>query len=209
MFPKLIIFSSSDQLKNEIDILKETLEFQEVYALHIRKYNYSEKDLEKFINNFLPLYQKKIILHNHHHLVHKYKLLGFYLNRSVRKSKFDTFLWKLKKKLNKKYVVSTGAHSLEEVLKFSFVDYVICSPVFDSISKPGHYSRFSINGINLIKSPKLIALGGITPETAPLAIQLGFSGVAAYGYIWNNSNPLQALVSIIKSLKDVRFPSTQ
>lgn len=80
---------------------------------------------------------------------------------------------------------STAIHSDRAIpLLSQYWDSLLLSPVFDSISKPGYKAgSFRLTGNHYAK---LVALGGINAETAPLAKSMGFDGVALMGALWEN-----------------------
>ena len=69
------------------------------------------------------------------------------------------------------------------------MDYVFLSPIFDSISKRGYRSQFSLTELQKaaaegIIDSKVVALGGITKDKLPLLQSLHFGGAAMLGAIW-------------------------
>jgi thiamine monophosphate synthase len=105
--------------------------------------------------------------------------------------------------------LSASLHSLEELSSLDLahrpVDYAFLSPIFGSLSKPGYRGEWDFGTLTpSLKSwheapqaPKILALGGITPQTAAKALELGFTGLAVLGAIWQsqspNHDPLRAL----------------
>ena len=92
------------------------------------------------------------------------------------------------------------ASSLHGGLGRSGGEYAFLSPIFDSISKAEHKSKFStrLNQFiqvqpeltTSIKGKNIIALGGIDEDKIDLARKLGFTGVAVLGAIWNSKDPV-------------------
>ena len=86
--------------------------------------------------------------------------------------------------------LSYSCHSLSEVeLRKPKMDYVFLSPIFDSISKRGYRSKFSLSelqkaGAEGIIDSRVVALGGITKDKLPLLQSLHFGGAAMLGAIW-------------------------
>lgn len=74
-------------------------------------------------------------------------------------------------------------------------EYAFLSPIFDSISKSVYKSKFNFQ--ELKNSPLLrwdaavIALGGIDEDKIETCREIGFTGVAVLGAIWQNGNPLE------------------
>lgn len=69
------------------------------------------------------------------------------------------------------------------------MDYVFLSPIFDSISKSGYHSAFTLEVLqqaaahNIIDE-KVVALGGVTPDKVKWLRQIGFGGAAMLGAVW-------------------------
>lgn len=84
--------------------------------------------------------------------------------------------------------ISKSCHTVAEVSECQGFDYVTLSPVFDSISKPGYMaSEFDLSQLPEPR-PKIIALGGVTPERLGDVKALGFDGAAMLGAIpWQGS----------------------
>jgi len=78
--------------------------------------------------------------------------------------------------------------------------YGFLSPIFDSISKQGYaaakfdpdHLRAALHRCQL----PIIALGGISPSNVGRAAELGFSGVAVLGSVWQAQDPEHALREI-------------
>jgi thiamine-phosphate pyrophosphorylase len=89
----------------------------------------------------------------------------------------------------KKLKISKSCHSIHELKMIEGYDYVLLSPVFDSISKEGYRATFSCEELfdasqaGLINE-KVIALGGIDVNTLPLLKYCKFGGIAVLGAIW-------------------------
>ena len=88
-------------------------------------------------------------------------------------------------------LLSRACHSLEEVKTMaSHFDYVLMSPVYDSISKQGYRSGYSQEALQQaqaerIINEKVVALGGISAANLSEIKALGFGGAALLGDIWN------------------------
>jgi len=104
-----------------------------------------------------------------------------------------------------------SAHSFEELKKLEGREIILLGPVFDSISKYGHKSKFSKEELKtgIAKwrglAPnngkiKLYALGGIDAENICELESLGFDGAAVLGAVWNYANPCEAFESILSAI---------
>lgn len=157
--------------------------------VHLRHPYLSEEELRKIIDTINPIYYPKIKLHSYPHLVEEYKLGGVHLNSRMPAANIDA----------QRYSISRSCHSISEVLSannYGF-DYVTLSPIFDSISKEGYKSVFNVEQLAKIPSiPKVIALGGITPNRIEQLKQYNFAGYAVLGYL-AQANSLQQLSSLL------------
>ncbi|HXD94336.1 MAG TPA: thiamine phosphate synthase, partial [Bacteroidia bacterium] len=78
-------------------------------------------------------------------------------------------------------------------------EYVFLSPVFDSISKTGYKSNFDLENLKpfLKKHKNVIALGGVNTKNIELIKQVGFSGAAFIGAVWQNKNPAKSYKELV------------
>ncbi|MBQ3658362.1 MAG: thiamine phosphate synthase [Bacteroidales bacterium] len=148
-------------------------------VLHLRKPKAEESDYEKLINEIEPKYYNRIVLHDYFSLALKYGLRGVHLNsrNPLRPEHFSG-------------TVSKSLHSVQEVIneKQNF-DYVSLSPIFDSISKEGYNSKFSLDELKILQKQgvideKVYALGGVTFDKIELLKSLGFGGAMILGAAW-------------------------
>lgn len=91
--------------------------------------------------------------------------------------------------------LSRSCHTLEEAETFIAAggNYAFLSPVFDSISKPGYHSAFTLETLAKAgvsgRLRGVIALGGVTPETLNLLRNIGFAGAAMLSAAWPLPTP--------------------
>ena len=95
-------------------------------------------------------------------------------------------------------LIGASAHSAAEAASLlrAGADYVTVSPVFLTASKPGYGPALGVEGLARIaaRTPgPVMALGGITLETAALCRAAGAHGVAVMGEIMRAADP-QAIV---------------
>lgn len=98
--------------------------------------------------------------------------------------------------------VSTSFHALEDLgVCRGELDYVFLSPIYASISKPGHGGEGTTAAFpdaDALASAlagsryPVLALGGVTPERFAELADLGFAGAALLGSIWSAEDPLAA-----------------
>ena len=162
-------------------------------TFHLRKPYQLEPELIDYLLQIPSEYHSKIVLHQHHQLVQTFNLKGIHLKSKDRNGTIQK-------------AVSSSFHSFREVHSCNVnLDYRFLSPVFNSISKQGYSSQFSEKILRKevpnSKSP-LIALGGINLEKVDLCFEIGFSGIAVLGSIWQSNDPIEAYLRFEKKLKN-------
>ena len=137
------------------------------------------------------------------------------------KEEIKDFIKQIPSKYHDRIAFHTGfpkLHSLQELQQYKEkYAYAFLSPIFDSISKSGYKSKFShrLHGlaqikselISAISSKHVIALGGIDEDKIEICRELGFTGVAVLGAIWQNSNPVEKFkrLKLLCQKKDLVF----
>ncbi len=83
-------------------------------------------------------------------------------------------------------------------------DAALLSPVFPSLSKPGHCPPWTedelVCGLRKPRSARLYALGGIDATRAAYCIERGFDGIVLHGVLWQAADPVVALETIQRTL---------
>lgn len=187
----VIVISNPTAIAGEQAIIEQLFD-EGLEIFHVRKKNFSENELRIFIEQIPEKYFSKIVLHSHFHLSEEYNLKGIHVPVDFTSGASSGTL-------------SVSFHSQNEVEKFkNKFDYGFLSPVFDSISKEGYKSKFNFKEINdFLQTYKslsplgragegllLIALGGIDEDKIGKVKELGFSGIALLGAIWQSENPV-------------------
>ncbi|MBQ2424074.1 MAG: bifunctional hydroxymethylpyrimidine kinase/phosphomethylpyrimidine kinase, partial [Alistipes sp.] len=155
-----------DRLENGVDVL------------HIRKPNATAEELEHLVVALVK-YRDRIVLHDHFELAVKYSLRGVHLNSRNSDVPRDFC-----------GTVSRSCHTVAEVLRYKDeCDYVLLSPIFDSISKEGYRAAFTIAELESLRDRGVIdsrvyALGGISADKLQIVKDLGFGGAAMLGAMW-------------------------
>ena len=108
-------------------------------------------------------------------------------------------------------LIGASAHSAEEAaaLLRSGADYVTVSPVFATASKPGYGPAIGLDSLTEITarvSGPVIALGGITAETAPLCLAAGAHGVAVMGEAMRAPRPRATVEAILDAISESEPP---
>ena len=88
--------------------------------------------------------------------------------------------------------MSTSFHDLAKLQSYANkYDYVMLSPVFNSISSNGGQAAYAHGSLKkVIKDmgdEKIVALGGLNAANIDDARSLGFSGVALLGALWHSN----------------------
>ncbi len=205
---QLVVFSSNDKFHSEIPIVEKMFK-EGLETLHLRKPKFSTKDLDEYISSIPSKYHPRIILHSHHKLGKKYKIKGVHISRAHRKKKYNS-IWKflIMRIKHPGWVITRSCHRLSSLTENpKRYQYVFLSPIYDSISKEAHAGQFSKRGIrSIIEDNNLLvyALGGVDETKFSELKQLGFSGVALLGSVWNSGkNPLEVFISAKKNIDSI------
>lgn len=165
--------------------------------LHIRKPAANANEVRRLIELIGEKYYSKIVLHDHHHLAAEYGLGGIHLN-SRNPKPFSGWSG----------LLGRSCHSLDELCDETVrCDYRFLSPVFDSISKSGYNSAFSMQQLEAacdagIINRSVYALGGVSRARLPQIKALGFGGAALLGEPWNVPFDGDEIEKYIRSLND-------
>lgn len=191
------MISAPDFLPGEAEAVTALLEAG-AWRVHVRKPAAGSDSIARLLEEFPQCYRSRLSLHDHHELAENCGVGGVHLN-SRNPSAPDGFGG----------LVSRSCHSIAELSQYSSVcDYMFLSPIFDSISKSGYNSRFSLEEIrrrivagsdvatarmDVMSSDgncrsvdwgRVFALGGVCPDNIRLLEETGFGGAAVLGYIW-------------------------
>ena len=194
------MISNANDLDGENSMVEAMLD-NGMDFFHVRKPYFSRNDLRCYIERFQPHYLKKLVVHSYHTLALEMGLAGIHISNRHRKEPFKTWLRIRKMKFRKpglKYTIAI--HSIPEVKsRLIRYNYLILSPVFDSITKKNYKSTF-VNGDlkKMLERTKrnVYALGGVDVDKIQMVKELGFKGVALMGAIWQNSDPVNKFIEI-------------
>lgn len=194
---RIIVISAPDFLPGEAEAVTALLETG-AWRVHVRKPAAGSDSIARLLEHIPAALYSRISLHDHHELAENCGVGGVHLN-SRNPSIPDGFGG----------LVSRSCHSMEELSEYGSVcDYMFLSPIFDSISKSGYASRFSLEEIrrrivagsdvatarmDVMSSDgncrsvdwgRVFALGGVCPDNIRLLEEAGFGGAAVLGCIW-------------------------
>lgn len=161
--------------------------------VHIRKPAAGRDMIAGLIEKIPERYYQRISLHDHHDIAVTHRLGGIHLNSRNPRIPHS---WS--------GLVSRSCHSVEELGRYSDLDYLTLSPIFDSISKPGYRSRFSSDLLKQTDLEKVYALGGVTFSRLGEIAGLGFRGAAMLSEAWKSRfKMLQFITHTDAGLQDV------
>ena len=173
--------------EQEIDLIHQLFDMG-LPCFHVRKPWATEAECREFLEKIETQHHSKIVLHQHLELAVEMGLQGVHFKEFVREkmspSDFSSAIGAYQKK---GLTVGTSVHqkSVLETMP-SALDYVMVSPIFQSISKPDYHptENWMVEGE---KYPyKLIALGGLEVHNLLQTRVKGFTDVAFLGAVWSD-----------------------
>lgn len=207
---EIVIITSAKRDEQEPELVTKLFEAG-LTTLHLRKPNWSTRQLTNYIEAIPKHFHKRIIIHSHHDLIFKYDLKGIHWTEIhlARKFKKWWFLRKLKAS-GKKVLFTRSYRKLSEVYNPEQLpfDYYLLGTVYNNITNE-FYSGFYEQGVNAaIKNAnkKFIARGGINEVTLEKSYKYGFMGVALHSQIWKADNPFEKYLSILEDAKKRNVP---
>ncbi|TDO97838.1 thiamine phosphate synthase [Flavobacterium sp. 245] len=185
----MIVITSPSAISGEISIIDSLFE-EGLPLLHIRKPEFCEAAMIRFIDQIKVEFRSNLVLHSHHQLAEDFGINRIHFSEKDRKDSHD-----FPTRFSKPCRYSTSTHSIEDFnsLKKDF-EYAFLSPVFKSISKEEYYpvkDLFESLTLKTNTNTKVIALGGIDLENVKKTLENGFDDVALLGSIWNSENPVK------------------
>jgi thiamine-phosphate pyrophosphorylase len=194
---EIVLISCPYYIDGEIDLIHGMFE-NGLSVFHLRKPEYNENQLAGYLERINPDFYSRIKIHSSFELLDSYRLGGIHIPFAMTgKSNIIEF------KKDRNISISSSFHTFDEVKeKNEYIDYAFLSPVFDSISKKNYKGRFDLDELSSIlalANTRIIALGGCKAENLNQVKQLGFSGAAVLGAVWNTADPLSSYVKIKKA----------
>lgn len=217
---RIIVISAPDFLPGEAEAVTALLEAG-AWRVHVRKPAAGSDSIARLLEHIPAALYSRISLHDHHELAARFGVGGVHLN-SRNPSVPDGFGG----------MVSRSCHSISELSQYGPVcDYMFLSPVFDSISKSGYTSRFSLEEIrrrivagsdvatarmDVMSSDgncrsvdwgRVFALGGVCPDNIRLLEETGFGGAAVLGYLWEPFRQDHNCAALSERLRNLMNPA--
>lgn len=178
-----ILLTPENTVEHEIEKATMLLQSGTFDFLHVRKPHFSELQLSEYIARFDIYVLNRMVLHSHYELSKKYMVKGIHLTEKTVAHY---------QQLTQTYTtVSAACHSFDDIIQRETLplEYLLLSPIFDSISKTGYSAAFDTDLLFLFlhnRKKPIVALGGITEQNKEQCFNLGFSGIAMLGSIWHN-----------------------
>lgn len=195
---KLIIITSPDFLPEEAQLITRLFE-SGLHLLHLRKPDADSAEVANLLQSIPAEYRRQIIIHDFFALKEEYDLGGIHLN-SRHPLAPEGYEGR----------ISRACHSLEEVEAETYrFDYVLMSPVYDSISKQGYRSGYTQEALKQAReqgiiNEKVVALGGISGENLAEIKSLGFGGAALLGDIWNRYRGQKDTAAVLEHFRKLK-----
>ena len=207
---KIVVITPSKKSDHEIEAIIGMFEAG-LDTLHVRKNNYTTKELDEYIREIPKHFHNRIIIHSHHRLALKYDLKGFHFTATHFKKKLK--LW-----FNTKFIYLRKPH-LIKTISFKRVaevylpqkvktDYCFLGTMFHNVSGE-LYSGFYAETVEAAvkkSGMQVYARGGVNEKSIELAYQLGLHGVALYGYLWKSTSPYNKYIDLLKYCKEKNIP---
>ncbi|MDR1417522.1 MAG: thiamine phosphate synthase [Prevotellaceae bacterium] len=176
---RLIVITSEAELEDEAYALNLLFE-RGMDTLHLRKPSATEADLGRLLLKVRAEFHERIVLHSCFALAQSFRLKGVHLNRRSPACPQP-----------RPASLSRSCHAIAELEQSDELDYVFLSPIFDSLSKKGYTRAFTEEDLLQARAKgligkKVVALGGISATTLPLAAAYGFGGAAVLGALWSS-----------------------
>lgn len=157
----------------EAEAIARRLDADGFERVHLRKPEATEQQLRALIEAIPARLRERLSLHDCFGLAVEYGLGGVHLNS---RNPMPPPSWG--------GLVSCSLHSVDELRRLpAEIDYAFISPIFPSISKRGYRGEFG-EELREVLSPRIYALGGVTPERLPQLSRMGFSAAAMLGAAW-------------------------
>lgn len=193
---ELLVISNPVEIDNEFEQANGLFEAG-LECFHLRKPDFSKEEYLDALMQIKPSYLRRVMLHDHYELAVKYNIGGFHLTRKSLEQAPAVLKELFKVAKAKGLKLSSSLHSVQGLDQApTAFDYLLLSPVFDSISKPGYKASINLDDISPILQDRnfktrIMALGGINIDNLEIVNQAGFDGGAVLGAVWKSADPLE------------------
>ena len=201
---KLAIISPPEDAPNEHQAVCRILRASPA-IFHLRKPGRGIEALSDYLRQISSDLHHRIMVHGHRRLLDRYALKGIHFTEADRRRN-PQHLRMLKHQWPRCHL-SAAFHRIEDIREHDgFFDYIFLSPVFDSLSKPGHRAAFNHRDLRRFLAHTghtVFALSGIDGQRVATAASLGFKGIAVLGAIWNADAPVAAARQLAAICRDI------
>lgn len=199
---QLIVLTDAEMLFDEAKKINHLFD-NGLELLHIRKPEVDVEEIRELLLEINPAHLGKIVVHEFHELAIEFRLKGIHVKEHLKRDLKDKLKPYTRGFRDTGFTVSASFHSKEDLVNNKVkYDYVFLSPVFDSISKENHEGKqFNVTDLN----NDIIALGGVTVSNISRVKELGYSGIATIGTIWNSENPVTSFLALKTATSQLVF----
>lgn len=185
----LIIISPPTDRRDEPKVVVRVLQ-QSSATFHLRKPGQTDRQIAEYLKQVPADLHRRIMVHGHPCLLAQFDLNGIHFREKARIRNLPHI-----RQLRHDHpgcCLSSAFHRIADIPESDgLFDYILLSPIFDSISKPGYRSAFDHSDLRPFLSRTehtVIALGGLDAQRAVTAASLGFKGIAVLGAVWQTTS---------------------
>ena len=197
---ELVLISRSKGTHPEVGLVIKMFDLG-LNRFHLRKPGFNSSMIKEYLAHIPDHYWHRIIIHSKRHLAARYPLGGVHFTKKDRANKIRSWLmYKYLNRIKPKLLFTSSFHSLESLTdETRHFSYVFLSPIFNSISKSNYQGRFGNSNFDVILkkvNQNVFALGGVDTDKVDLVFDMGFSGMAVHGAIWESEDPVGKFAEI-------------
>jgi thiamine-phosphate pyrophosphorylase len=195
---KLIVVSPEAEDAREPAVLAQLLAAG-LAGYHLRKPGWGRDAVAAFLRRLPAEFHPRIVLHAHHELAAEFAVGGLHERDEPGAPRCD-LLSDIAGRLR-----SRAVHELVTLqTALAHYDRVLFSPVFPSLSKPGHAPRVPAAELRTAlarpRRAEVFALGGVDVSRLAACRELGFDGVSVLGAVWQAADPVRACAELQRAL---------
>jgi thiamine-phosphate pyrophosphorylase len=194
---RLIILSPPDDYPDEPAVACRIIQLSSA-TFHLRKPGHTRERLVDYLEQIPAEHHRRIMVHGHPHLLDRFGLKGIHFTEKERTGNLRVIRRLGQVRPGCRF--SSAFHRISDIPIYDgLFDYIVISPVFDSISKPGYRAAFDHAELKRFLSRTehtVFALGGLNAQRVATAASLGFRGIAVLGAIWDAPVPEAAAVQL-------------
>jgi len=184
----LIIISPPDDHPDEPEVVGRVLQ-QSSATFHLRKPGQTNWQLSEYLKQVPANLHRRIMVHGHPRLLAQFDIKGIHFTEKARIGNHPRI--RQTRHDHPDCCLSSAFHRIADIPESDgLFDYILLSPIFDSISKPGYRAAFGHSDLKRFLSRTkhtVIALGGLDTQRAAMAASLRFNGIATLGAVWQTA----------------------